>query len=66
MAWTMGSLAEATYLLRITMFFLIAYGLEHLFNDIPGENSACAQDGSTDVPKTDRGVRLNAKLIYSM
>ena len=59
MARTTGSLAAAAYLLRNTM-------LEHLFNDIPGENNACAQDGAPDVPKTDRGVRLNAQLIYAM
>ena len=27
-------------------------------NDIRGEPSACAQDGTPDVPKTNRGVRL--------
>ena len=36
------------------MFLGIAYGLGHLFNDIRGETSACAQDGPPDVPKTDR------------
>ena len=40
------------------MFLRIAYELGHLFNYIRGEISACAQDGPTDVPKTDRGVRL--------
>ena len=51
-------LAEASCLLRIIMFLGIAYGLGHVFNDIRGETSACAQDGPHDVPKPDRGVRL--------
>ena len=54
----LGCLAEASCLLRIIMFLGIAYGLGSLFNDIRGETSACAQDGPSDVPKTDRGVRL--------
>ena len=38
------------------MFLRIAYRLGHLFNDIRGETSACAQDGPPAVPKTDMGV----------
>ena len=44
-AWIMGCLVEASYLLRIVMFLRMAYGLEHLFNAIPGEDSDRAQDG---------------------
>ena len=42
----LGCLAEASCLLRIIMFLGIAYGLGNLFNDIRGETSACAQDGT--------------------
>ena len=38
----LGCLTEASYLLRIIIFLRIAYGLGNLFNDIRGENSACA------------------------
>ena len=58
LAWTMGCLAEASYLLRIIMFLRIAHGLGNLFNDIRCETSDCAQDGPPAVPKTDMGVRL--------
>ena len=54
----MGCLAEDSYLLRIIMFFRIAFGLGNLFNGIRGETSACAQDGPPAVRKTDMGVRL--------
>ena len=54
----MGCLAEASYIMRIIMFLVIAYGLGNLFNDIRGETSACAQDGPPTVPKTDMGVRI--------
>ena len=40
------------------MFLTTPYGLGSLFNDIRGETSASAQDGPSDVPKTDMGVRL--------
>ena len=62
---TMGCLAEASYLLRIIMFLRIAYGLGNVFNDIRGETSAFAQDGPSDVPKTDRGPSY-AQLIHPM
>ena len=44
------------------MFLRIAYGLGNLFNDIRGANSACAQDGPSDVTKTDTGVHLMHRL----
>ena len=66
----LGCLAEASCLLRIIMFFVIAYGLGNLFNDIRCETSACAQDGPPppppDVPKTERGVPSYAQLTDPM
>ena len=49
------------------MLLGIAYGLGNVFNDIRGETSACAHDGSRDVPKTDRDrCPSYAQLIYPM
>ena len=60
-------ITDASFLLRISVFLGIAYGLGHLFNAIRCETSACAQDGPPGVHKTDKkGCSSYAQLIYPM